>query len=451
MLVDTIAPSQWRGDSNSMTNCDTSVWFFLQIAAILVACRLVGMLAKKLGQPEAVGHMVAGVALGPSVLGVVSHGAEEWLFPEKSRTVIYVVAQVGLALYMFLVGLEFRTDLWGDSIGRMEAMLFLGTAMSITAFPMMARIIAERGLSDTSIGTLLLAAGSIGDVLAWCVLAGLLSALGDGWIVGAKAVGGGVAYVAVAVLVLRPLLRWMARESTPGTGAGAKKGAGADEWPVSPDKFLVVLIFLAAASWFTDWIGVYAVFGAFVLGLVVPRGAFATGLHRMLLPVASGVLVPMFFVSSGLNTRVTLLDSWALWGIAGLVVGAACIGKLVACTVAARWSGESVRDSLAIGAMMNARGLMELILLNIGLERGIITPTLFSIGVTMAIVTTLMATPLFDLAYRRRAGEAGLGRGSETRNGRIGDGPTPDLIEMKPERRSDAAQNRPTEVELRNA
>ena len=424
-----------------MSNASVSMMFFLETAVILLACRVAGLAARRIGQPEAVGQMVAGIVLGPSLLGAAFPGAQAWLFPEDARRVIYVVAQLGLALYMFLVGVEFRVDLFrakiktagaiagagmvvpfavgmmiagwlhgrggmfGESVGLAQGMVFLGAAMSITAFPMMARIIAERGLSTSGIGTLLLAAGAIDDALAWCTLAVLPGLMGGGWWPAGLAVGGGVVFVAAAWLVMRPLMRQVARRGNGGSAGG---------WPVPAHTLSLVLVMVAAACWFTDFVGVYAVFGAFVLGVVVPRGWLSEGLLKTLTPVVTVLLLPMYFVNSGLNTRLTLLNSWALWGVTAVVIVGACAGKVLACAGAARLSGEGPRRSLAIGAMMNARGLMELLILNIGLERGLITPTLFTVGVLMAVVTTLVATPLFDAFYRGPGSRGGEGSGEES-------------------------------------
>jgi len=411
-----------------MTNFDIAKMFFLQIGVVLASCRLLGLVAKKLGQPEVVGQIFAGIILGPSLLGLFLPDVQEWLFPQPSRAVIYVMGQLGLSIYMFLMGLEFRIDLlrtkikaaalistagivvpfalgmllaaflhgktgfFGDGISQLQAMAFLGAATSITAFPVMASIISERGLTNTYIGTLLLTAGAVDDAVAWCALAVVLSMVSGSPGPVAFAIGGGLVYVAIAMLVLRPAMRWLA-------GSEAERNTGA--WPAPAGKLLVVLVVLAMCSWFTDTIGIYAVFGAFVLGLVMPRGWFAEAIRGMLMPVTSVLLVPMFFVVSGLNTRIALVDSFAMWGFAAITVATACAGKLLACAAAAKMSGEGTRQSLAIGSMMNARGMMELIILNIGLERGIITPTLFSIGIIMTIVTTLMASPMFDWFYRR--------------------------------------------------
>jgi len=292
-----------------------------------------------------------------------------------------------------LVALGYHHDqaLFVPGVTTLQACLFTGAALSITAFPMLARIIEEAGLMGTRLGSLALGAGALNDAFAWCVLAVVLASLAGDATIAAKAIGGGALYLAVVFLVLRPLVRRVNASAAPGS-----------VWPVRPSHFAALLILLAAVAWYTDTVGVHAVFGAFFLGLVIPRGSAAAALQRALTPLTLTLLVPMFFVYSGLNTKVALLDSPAMWGVAAVVLAAACAGKYIGCAAAARLSGESVRESLAIGALMNCRGMMELIILNIGYERGLITPALFSIGVLMAILTTVMATPLFEFAYGRR-------------------------------------------------
>ena len=410
-----------------MPNFQISVLVFLQIAIILGACRLVGRLVRPLGQPQVVAEMITGVLLGPSLFGLLLPDLQARLFPEPTLTVIYSLAQIGLALYMFLVGLEFDVGLIRDrmksalsvswagtltpfllgcgvawllrdhfplfapDVRDWEAMLFMGAAMSITAFPMLARIIYERGLVGTSLGTLALAAGALGDAVAWCVLAMVLASFtGNLWIA-VFAIGGGLLY---ALLTLTLGRGWLERLFVPREADDKRRGT------VIP----LTLILVAACAWLTDSMGIYAVFGAFILGVAMPRGAVASHIEEAMTPLTTGLLVPMFFINSGLNTRIGLLDSPGLWAVAVLVFLVACLGKGIACGLAARLNGEPARESFAIGALMNCRGLTELILLNIGLERGIITPTLFAVMVLMAIVTTLMAMPAFNLAYGRATG-----------------------------------------------
>ena len=288
--------------------------------------------------------------------------------------------------------------LFAEKVSVGEAALFMGASMSITAFPMLARIIYERGLSGTSMGTLALAAGSADDAAAWCILAVVLASFSGQASIAVWAIGGGLAFALLAFFVLRPLL--------------ARAGA----WIERRDAYDSValpgaLMLLAAAAWYTDWVGIYAVFGAFVLGAAMPRGEIAKRIERQVQPLTVNLLLPLFFVYSGLNTRIGLVNTVALWGVALLVLLAATLGKGGACYVAARLGGEQHRAAVGIGALMNARGLMELIILNIGLERGVITPTLFSIMVVMAIVTTLTALPVFNLAFGKKAvGEEAVAR-----------------------------------------
>ena len=412
-----------------MTSFDLSVRFFLQLAFVLGACRVVGLLARRVGQSQVVSEMITGVLLGPSLLGLLLPGAQAYLFPKESMTILYAVSQVGLALYMFLVGLEFQVELirrrmrsalsvslagivvpfflggviatfladdadfFSPGVSRTEAVLFLGASMSITAFPMLARIIHERGLAGTSLGTLALAAGSLDDAAAWCVLAVVLASFAGDPTFALIAIGGGLAYAVLLVTVGRRLLAPL--------GASVER-----EGTMSNGILTVTLMLVMLGAWFTDWIRIYAVFGAFVMGVAMPRGRFAEEVTRIVGPLVTTFLLPLFFVYSGLNTRIGLVDTPALWGITIVVLLAATLGKGVACWLAARLNGEPNGEALAIGALMNARGLMELIILNIGLERGIIQPTLFTIMVLMAIVTTLAATPAFEWVYGRERARA---------------------------------------------
>ena len=407
-----------------MTSFDLSVLFFLQLAVILGVCRAVGWLAQRIGQSQVVSEMIAGVLMGPSLLGLLFPDVQGALFPKDSMPILYAVSQVGLSLYMFLIGLEFQVglirkrlrsalsvslagivvpfflggvlatflasdaDFFAPGVSRTEAVLFMGASMSITAFPMLARIIHERGLSGTSLGTLALAAGSLDDAAAWCVLAVVLASFAGDPAFAAIAIGGGLAYAVLLVTIGRRLLAGLGRVVE---RAGEMTGG----------MLTVVLMLVMLGSWFTDWIRIYAVFGAFVMGVAMPRGKFASEVTRLVGPLTTTFLLPLFFVYSGLNTRIGLVDTPALWLVALVVLIAATAGKGVACWLAARLNGEPNREALAIGTLMNARGLMELIILNIGLERGIIEPTLFTIMVLMAIVTTLMATPVFEWVYGR--------------------------------------------------
>ncbi|MDZ7884344.1 MAG: cation:proton antiporter [Mycobacterium sp.] len=404
---------------------ETAIHFFLQLAVILAACKLAGLAAQRVGQPQVVGEMIAGVVLGPSLLGRMAPDLQSHLFPTgTSNLVLYTAAQVGLVLYMFIIGLNFDVDhvrqragtaaavsitgtvaplivgalaaipllgaggFFGDGVNLGMAMMFLGASIAITAFPMLARIIFEKKLTGTSLGTLALACGATADAVSWCILATVLAIHRNSPMLAVIAIGGGLLYTLVLLTIGRRGLQSLGKMAEDNQG-------------VSPSMLSTVLILLMACAWFTDIIGIYAIFGAFLLGVAMPSGFFATNLTDKLEPLTTKLLLPLFFVYSGLNTQIGLVNTPALWAVTlGLVV-VAIVGKGVACTAAARLSKVPMRESVALGALMNARGLIELILLNIGLEAGIITPTLFTILVIVAVVTTLMTSPIFEWVYGR--------------------------------------------------
>lgn len=408
-----------------MTPFDLSVLFFLQMAFILAVCRATAWVFMKIGQSRVVSEMIAGVLMGPSLMGWLFPDFSAYLFPAESKPILFSVAQLGLVLYMFLIGVEFDVGLirkrmrsaasisaagiiapfalggtlayfiahdpalFAEKTSQLEAVLFMGAAMSITAFPMLARIIFEQGMSRTSTGTLALAAGSMDDVAAWCILAVVLASFQNDWNVAALAIGGGIAFAVFTLTVVKRLLQPVG-ETVDAAGS------------MNPDILVLTLMLVMLGAWFTDFIQIYAVFGAFIMGIAMPRGKFATELHRLMYPLTVALLLPVFFVYSGLNTKIGLVNTPALWGLAALVLLVAIVGKGVACYLAARWHGESHKEAMAIGTLMNARGLMELIILNIGLQRGIIEPALFTIMVLMAVVTTLMATPIFERIYGKK-------------------------------------------------
>jgi Kef-type K+ transport system membrane component KefB len=413
-----------------MSTAQLSVHFFLQAAVIVAVCQAVGRLAQRLGQPQVVGEMIAGVTLGPSVFGLFLPQMQQALFPRDTMGMLYVAAQLGVGLYMFLVGTEFRADhmrsrarsgvavsvagiavpfalafalapwlhtvpgLFSQETRLLEASLFLGAAIAITAFPMLARIISERGLAGSSLGTLALTAGAVDDAAAWCILAIVLASFGGDWGGAYAAIGGGIAFALFMLLVGS---RWLRR-----LGHGLLPGR-----PLPSSVLAITLVLFCLCAFAMDAVGIHAVFGGFILGVVLPRGPLTEQLRTQLQPFVVVFLLPMFFTYSGLNTRLALLLEPAIFGAALAILAASFGGKAVACWAAARASGESQRDALAIGALMNARGLMELIIINIGLQAGVIEPGLFSILVMMAVVTTLLATPLFNLAMGARgAGDA---------------------------------------------
>jgi Kef-type K+ transport system membrane component KefB len=409
-----------------MNNIHLAVQFFLQIAVILLFCRLVGAIAARFGQPQVVAEMVAGVMLGPSLFGLFFPEAQQWLFPwDKTQTLrdsqsyLFPASQLGLALYMFVVGMEFRVDivqrrlkssiavsaagmlapfvlgaglawvlfhytaLFPKRTSLPEAMLFLGASMCITAFPMLARIIHFKKLAGTTMGTVALGAGAMDDATAWCLLAVVLASFDHNWNQAWVNIGGGAGYVAFTLLIVRPLF---ARVKNLLVSHGTLNEAG----------LVVGLALMALGAWFTDLIGLHAVFGAFVMGAAIPRGVVARDLVGRIQPLTVALILPLFFTYSGLNTKIGLLNTGFLWLMCAAILVAAVLGKGVACWIAARATGIANREALGIGVLMNARGLMELIIINIGLQRGIISPALFAALVIMAVITTLMASPIFD-------------------------------------------------------
>lgn len=416
-----------------MSNSALTILFFMQLTVILGICRLVGYLARWVGQPQVVGEMIAGVLLGPTLFGFLWPGLQQQIFPKGvPMSILYASSQVGLVLYMFLIGTEFDTNLirkrlrsavsvslagiltpmalgallaimlvnqpglFQANIPLPEAMLFLGAAIAITAFPMLARIIFERGLSGTSLGTLALAAGSTDDAISWCLLAVVLAIFKQNMWIALFAVVGGLLYAMLTLTVGRVVLARTLGKMTERIGG------------ITSPMLAMVLLLLMVCAWLTDTIGIYAIFGGFILGVAMPRGLFQKQIKVILEPVVTNFMLPLFFVYSGLNTSLGLVNSWLLWGIAGLLFVASVGGKGVACWLAALANKEPHRDALAIGSLMNARGLMELILLNIALQQGLITQTLFTMLVLIAIVTTLMASPLFELVYGRQRRKEGL-------------------------------------------
>lgn len=420
-----------------MTDVDMMLRFLLQMILIIACCKAVGWLGVKfLGQTQVVMEMVTGVCLGPSLFGALAPKLQAEVFPataeggarHPSMIVLYVVAQLGLVLYMFLIGLEFNASLltqkakgalsislsgiilpfalgaacawwtftqggfglYSPTLSLGEAALYTGAAMCITAFPMLARILYERGIAQTTMGTVALAAGASDDASAWAILAIVLASYKHDVRYAIFAIGGGALFAVFMFKIVKPI--------------AAKIFASVEEsGELKQTTFVVTMFLLFVSAYFTDAIGVYAVFGAFLCGAALPRGKFAVAIREKVESLTVGCLLPFFFVYSGLNTKMGLVNSPLLWGICALLCSAAILGKFGGCAIAAKLSGEPWRESVAIGTLMNARGLMELIILNIGLQRKVITPTFFTIMVLMAIITTLMASPIFNWLYREKS------------------------------------------------
>jgi Kef-type K+ transport system membrane component KefB len=428
--------------------------FFLQLAVILATYRLLWPLFRRLAQVQVVAIMVAGFLLGPSVLGWLWPAAQHWLFPTKltigtetithpSLVVIYVVGQLGLVLYMFLVGASFKLDILGAHVkqagitaaagigvplvlgglvgwwmvglggyftGKVvpwQGSLFVAAAVAITAFPMLAWIVYDAGLLNTRLGTMALSCAAVDDACSWVLLATVV-ATAKGSVFGAVlAVGGGLAYLLFMVYLGRPLLARLETWTPPRVDVERTGGL-----PIAHTS--VVLLVVLTASWFTDLVGIYSVFGAFVAGAVMPRGALLDAIRERFEPLVAYLLLPAFFIYSGLNTQLSLILDSSTMVMAAIVLVVSFVAKFGAIGLAARWQGMSWYESGSMGALANARGLMELILLNIGLEAGLISGRLYTILAIMTIITTFVATPLQRLFQRRlQSAGAKFGPGGE--------------------------------------
>ena len=393
--------------------------FFIAVAIVMVIARLFGVLAVKLGQPRVMGEVVAGIALGPTVLGAVLPDLQRTIFPQDIVQVIGVVANLGLIFYMFLVGLELDPAQLRGRIGQAAAIsnasvalpmilglavalpiyelvgpdesfvafaLFMGVAMSITAFPVLARILVERRMIKRPVGALALACAAIDDVTAWFLIALATAVAVAGSASGVlRTVALAIAFCLVMGLLVRPL---MGRVSSAYDEAGRVPGG----WIAA--IFAGVLL----AAYTTEIIGIALIFGAFVMGMIMPRHAELTEdvTHRIEDFVVT-LLLPLFFAFTGLRTNIGLLDRPELWLITLALIAVAIVGKLFGAMVAARLTGFDWRSSAVIGTLMNTRGLTELIVLNLALEKGVISEALFAMLVIMALVTTFMAGPALRL------------------------------------------------------
>jgi len=391
----------------------------LQVIVILVCCRLFGWLFSKIGQPTVIGEIIAGIALGPSILGHWFPDISQFLFPAESLGNISLLSQFGLILFMFVIGMEldltevrkklketilishtstivpfflgmltayFVYDNYADkSIPFLSFALFIGIAMSITAFPVLARIIQERGLTKTHLGTISLASAANGDITAWCLLAVVIAIAQAGTMLSAiYNILFSVLYLVIMFFGVRPLLRMI------GQVYHNKEVV---------DKGLVAFIFLLllGSSYLTEILGLHALFGAFMAGVIMPSNIkFRKILTEKVEDVSLSLFLPLFFASTGLHTQIGLLNSPELWGLCIIFILVAIIGKFGGATLSARVVGESWKSSLFIGALMNTRGLMELIVLTIGYEMGILSPVIFVMLVIMTLVTTFMTTPLIS-------------------------------------------------------
>jgi Kef-type K+ transport system membrane component KefB len=401
----------------------------LALAAVVITGRLLGTLFRFIGQPPVIGEVVAGILLGPSFLGAISHDTYTFVLPASVAPGLGLIAQLGVVLYMFLVGVELDTEGlkgqlrstvgialtsivvpfalgvwlatrlyqdWSPSgVPFMHFMLFLGVAMSITAFPVLARILADQRMTKTPLGRLALSCAAIGDVTAWCLLAFIVGVVQSRE--GSAAVTSilALAFIMVMFLVVRPLAvkfsqRWECEES--------------DRHNVA-----VALVAMLCSALATEAIGVHAIFGAFLLGAVVPHDSrLARVLEGRIEYLVTILLLPAFFAFTGMRTEIGLLSGWNAWLTCGAIIVVATVGKFGGTLLGARLARYDWQKASSLAILMNTRGLMELIVLNVGLDLGVISPTLFTMLVIMAIVTTMATTPVLTLVMP----EAALGRAS---------------------------------------
>lgn len=393
----------------------------LQVVAILFATRIAGALFLKLGQPSVIGEMVAGIILGPSLVGMLFPGAEAFLFPAASLDFLKLLSQLGVILFMFIVGLDLDvqhlrrkadaallvshasiivpfflgitlslliySSMAPPHISFSGFALFIGVAMSITAFPVLARIVEERGLYKTYLGSTAIACAAVDDVTAWCILAIVVA------IVKADGLGGAMLTISFALLFISVMLFVVKPQAERLLGERFGRETGG-KVPLS-----WVLGFVFTSAWFTEAIGIHALFGAFLAGVsLASHAALRRSLRERLEPFSTGFLLPLFFAYTGLRTQIGLLDDWQSWLVCLGVIAVAILGKLGGSMLAARWTGMGWQDAFSLGALMNTRGLIELIVLNIGYDLGILTPRVFTMMVIMALTTTFMTGPLLSLA-----------------------------------------------------
>ena len=394
----------------------------IQIIAVLLMVRLFGFLFKHIGQPGVIGEIVAGIVLGPSVLGYFFPDVFQALFPPESLTNLELLSQVGLVLFMFVIGMELDFSVLKNKINEtlvishagilvpfflgivasywiyeeyaaaqtafLPFALFIGISMSITAFPVLARIIQERNMTKTSLGTLAIASAANDDVTAWCLLAVVIAIAKAGTFASALSIGLTALYIIIMFMVVRPFLKKVGE-------------VYANQEVINKTFVALILLILIISSTLTEIIGIHALFGAFMAGVVMPPSiGFRKVMMEKVEDIALVFFLPLFFAFTGLRTEIGLINSPALWGVCLLLITVAVAGKLGGCAVAARLVGESWKDSFTIGTLMNTRGLMELVALNIGYEMGVLPPSIFVILVIMALVTTFMTTPLLHLVER---------------------------------------------------
>ena len=391
----------------------------VQIITIIIVARFFGWVCRRIGQPTVIGEMIAGIVLGPSLIGMYFPEFSTMLFPKDSLGNLQFLSQIGLIFFMFVVGMELDLKALKNKahdavvishasiiipftlglglacfiyhsfappgVAFISFGLFLGIAMSITAFPVLAGIVRERGIHKTKLGAIVITCAAADDITAWCILAAVIAIVKAGSFVSSLyVIALAIIYVIVMLKVVRPFLKRVGDLNS--TKESLNK-------PVVAIFFLVLLL----SSYFTELIGIHALFGAFLAGVIMPENnKFRTVFIEKVEDVSVIVLLPLFFVFTGLRTQIGLLDDLYLWQITGLIVLVAVVGKFFGSALAAKFVGHSWKDSLSIGTLMNTRGLMELVVLNIGYDLGVLSTQIFTIMVIMALVTTFMTGPALD-------------------------------------------------------
>jgi Kef-type K+ transport system membrane component KefB len=392
----------------------------IQMTAVLLTALFCGWLARKLGQSRVIGEIIGGILLGPSVFGRIAPHASGALFPFSSLGSFETISTIGLILFLFLIGSELDYDhlrkqkttatlasgmsiffpfvmailvahslrirFAPNGIGSLPFVLFLGISMSITAFPVLARILEERKMQSTPLGTTALMCAAVDDVCAWSLLAITLTLLphaGQSTPIGYRMLWL-VAYLVIMFGIIRPLGAWVAKRQT--------------SIALSYELLGIVIAIVLASSAATEAIGVHPLFGAFLAGVCFPRiQHWQNAMRTRLDIIVSILLLPLFFALTGMRTRLDLLSESRIWLWTGIVLMAAVIGKIGGAMLAARWTGQSWRNAMALGALLNTRGLVELVVLNIAYSAHVFSPTLFTMLVVMALVTTMITTPILDL------------------------------------------------------
>ncbi len=392
----------------------------IQMTVVLLIALLCGWLARKLGQARVIGEIVGGILVGPSVFGRFAPHTSAVLFPSSSFGSLETLSTVGLILFLFLIGSELdythlrrqrttavlasgmsiffpfltaalvahslRTRFAPHGIGRLPFVLFLGISMSITAFPVLARILEERGLQSTPLGTTAIMCAAVDDVCAWTLLAFALTLIGHthgALSLPAQLLWFGL-YLVVMLGIVRPLGNVLVRR---------QRSIG-----LSYELLGVVIAVVLASAAATDAIGIHPLFGAFLAGVCFPRVEhWQAAVRTRLDMLVSVLLLPLFFALTGMRTRLDLLNGRAVWLWTGVVLLVAVVGKIGGAVAAARWTGQSWRNAMALGALLNTRGLVELVVLNIAYNAGVFSPTLFTMLVVMALVTTMITTPILNL------------------------------------------------------